>query len=66
MLPATFFSPSPCELSKFGSNSLTKLGEELQNWVRISVANVSDERVMDIARRLRCYSGELQSRYKQE
>ena len=52
MLPATFFGPVAVEGQDGETNALMR---ELESWVRVSVANVDDEQIVEVARRLNLF-----------
>lgn len=66
MLPAKFFAPA--ELDGAGPNgngegestaAIRELVQELDSWVRVSVANVDDDQIKEVARRLVAFSDTL-------
>lgn len=58
MLPATFFAPVVEEARQDdgGDDEMSVLLRQLESWVRVSVANVDDEQIVEVARRLNVFA----------
>lgn len=61
MLPAKFFAPvadvrDECDITSGPTAAIRSLVKELDSWVRVSVANVDDEQIREVARRLIAFS----------